>query len=425
MDALQRDILFYLVDDALAKLRKKSAKSDASALLLREFLTTRNEIERDNIPWHAHFTRLHELYGYLGGVLTADHWQSPAYDQYAADEAGDERGKIVGNFNDYKRDQHPVGLAWERAFAAAYVPRFGLKKPQVFTTASGMAALTLAVTAVKKHVPHDGMIAVGKHSYFQNKELLTALFREDRIIYFDETKPEGLAGQDVYAVFFDSVANDLDMTVADMPGMTKVVSNMSHRVYVVADATCLSTPRFHVSNIPKNISMLVWESLVKFHQFALDRAHGGVLWAVNVSETELYFLRSHAGVILPEWSAAVLPSPNRKLFFRYMERLIENAAAISAHLHHPCPGPFICFTEPSVSVRQYREYIKRVMQEAKKRGIPLVAGSSFGLPVTRVYAVGMSTRFVRPFLRVSPGIESSEEIERVGHALYESVQNFL
>lgn len=444
-------LLTYLTNDALSKLKTKkqilradSPLKEETEDVIRKFTELRKKIPAGQVSmetWHDVFRECHALYALLGGVLTGDHWQSPAHMASIIDEVGDEQGKITANFNDYKRDQHPVGLRWERAFAREYLTRSFTTVPTAFATSSGMAALTLTITFVAKHIPRTARIAVGMHSYFQNKELLTALFAPEQIVFFNESKPDGSIPADVHAIFFDTLANDPTMTVADTAKIFSIAKGLTHRVYVVADVTCTSSVKFRLPmlGIGKNVSLLVWESLVKFHQFGLDRTHGGVVWAVNVSEFDLYYLRAHSGTIVSEWSAAVLPSPNARLFATYIERLERNAYAVAAELHSKLAadrfsvyypglsehdgyaaakkqgyaGAFVCITPLKKQLKNIQAPVKKIVKEAAVKRIALVGGSSFGLPVTRVYAVATNTKFVKPFLRIAPGLESPEELSSI------------
>ena len=59
----------------------------------------------------------------------------------------------------------------------------------------------------------------------------------------------------------------------------------------------------------------------------------------------------------------------------------------------------------------------RVIEEAKKRDLDLVSGTSFGFNVTRIYLTAMhADEIIKPFVRVSVGTETCDEIERLAQA---------
>ncbi len=435
---VQNQILLYLVDDAAQKLRKKRNASQ----LVREFQTLRECVQRnepaDIGAWHGVFQHCHVLYGQLGGTLTADHWQSPAFDASYANEVGDEQGKILANINDYKRDQHPVGIAYEKAYVREYIPRlFGA--PTAFATTSGMAALTVAALVVRQRLPDTYRIAVGRHSYFENQELLHMMFPDDRITIFDEASPAALADIAPHAIFFDLLANDPSMTVADVSRIYAFAGKLRHHVDMVIDTTCVSMEHFRMpahAYLARNVSLMAYESLNKFHQFGLDRTTGGILWAHGIPADTIYRVRDHAGVNISEAAAATMPSPNKKVHAGYLQRLATNAAEIARaisslpHVRASYPGlashagfrtakrigytgAFVAIEFPGASYRTYRAVMQSVVREAKKSHVPLLAGSTFGTPVTRVYTWSPRSPFENIFLRISPGLESPEEMVRV------------
>lgn len=423
MDVLKQDILRYLCDDAIRKLgRIRSAEAGRLNAVLHAI---RNETRTaDDAAFHALFVRCHLAYGELGGVLTAAHWQSPAIDASVADEAGDERGTIVANLNDYKRDMHAAAVSWEKSFASVYLAHPLTVPPVVYATGSGMAALTTAALTVSDALPEDGKVAVGKHSYFENKELLSRIFPGERLVYFEERDPGALAAIAPHAVFADLLANDPDMTAVDLRGLLSACGRLRHRVTVVADVTCLSALRVSRVRLPKRVALMLFESLNKFHQFGLDRVTGGVVWAYGMPADALYRTRDHAGLIISETSAATLPTPNRALFKRYLTRLTGNAAYLSEKLTAACAekGITVCHAKDgafvSIVIRQphwrtYRRMLTRIMTLAKRRKVPLVYGTSFGLPITRIYTWVPRSRHEKVFLRIAPGLETGAELHRV------------
>jgi hypothetical protein len=54
------------------------------------------------------------------------------------------------------------------------------------------------------------------------------------------------------------------------------------------------------------------------------------------------------------------------------------------------------------------------LEEARRRDVPLVAGASFGLDVTRIYATAVTSASAHPFVRISAGIEHEAGIEALG-----------
>ncbi len=424
---VQRDILAYLLRDAVRKLsRTRTGRSsdlyarctDAYRLLGSERLTAFPQ-------FHEAFVRVRNLYALLGGALTADLWQSPAYRYVIADESGSETGKIKENFNDYKRDQHSFGVSLEKAYASAYLSGGFRVPPSPLACVSGMAALTVAAVYIGSRLGRDVPVAVGEHSYFENKELLESVFGSGRIEYFNETDPGAVAGNAYGAVFFDSQANDPDLTRADTRGIVKAAGD----AYVVIDVTASSPVSFPFP-VRSGARLIGFESLNKYHQYGLDRVTGGMLFAYGIPRDDLYRVRDHAGVNIPEQSAATVPSPNAALLARYMQRLRDNAVRIGSVLSGlrgvtvavpQGTGTFLSVRFDRGSTTAYRRAIGKILDEAGKRAVPLVAGSTFGTPATRVYTWDTRSPFARPFLRISPGLETPEQIDETASVIRSAI----
>lgn len=78
----------------------------------------------------------------------------------------------------------------------------------------------------------------------------------------------------------------------------------------------------------------------------------------------------------------------------------------------------IVFEEKYRKTRMYQRFLKLVIGEARKLGVDLVAGSSFGFSSTRVYLTALhSTGTTEPFVRVSVGTETVWEVEKLVMAL--------
>lgn len=385
--------------------------------------------------WHELFQTCHELYGIVGALLTADHWQSPAFGSVDVDEVGDEQGRIIANLNDYKRDQHPLGVAWEKAYADMYLTHSFVTTPKAFATTSGMAALTVALFVIRQRLPEEYRIAVGRHSYFENFELLHMMFPKQNLYLFDEDHADTLKQIRPHAIFFDMIANDPEITVADSDGILKCAGTIGHHVDVVVDTTCASIAHFRVPAAVRmrgNVSVIGFESLNKYHQFGLDRTTGGVVWAMGILEDTIYRIRDHAGLNISEAAVAMLPSPNRALHIKYLRQLEQNAKIIANRLAaisginvcypglstHPdhrlvkrgYTGSFVSVTFPGSSWRRYRKSLQDILVNAKNQHVPVIAGGTFGTSVSRIYTWMPRSEFEKPFLRIAAGLETPKEM---------------
>lgn len=450
-DPVQYGVLIYLIDDALGKLKRKQhslaenglGTTDADRLLVA-LSTIRQEVrflkDWDISAFHALFLRLRNVYAAVGAVLTADHWQSPSCAASVVHQSGDEKRQIKANFNDYKRDQHAIGTAWEAAYADAYLKRGFRKAPVAFATSSGMAALTVSALLVRQRLPPKSRIAIGERSYFENKELLEMMFGNDAVRYFDEREPEELLTYMPHAVFVDSVANDPSANALDLTVLAGVLRNTGKPADMVVDFSCSAVSGYTIPRLLAGAMFVGFESLNKFHQFGMDRTTGGVVWASGISWDTVYKTRDHAGVNIAEYSASVLPMPDTSVLSLYLSRIRENADIVASGLSEMLSqrfavsypsgkrnknnqGPFVSVSESSGDRKVYGKLVREVLRYADRSGIPLVAGTSFGMPVTRIYTWSPRSRFEKPFFRISPGLETESEIRNVLQSLTEAFRS--
>jgi cystathionine beta-lyase/cystathionine gamma-synthase len=201
--------------------------------------------------------------------------------------------------------------------------------------------------------------------------------------------------------------------------------------------------------------LFVIESLNKYHQFGLDRVTGGIVWAAGCPRgSGLADARKRSGTIMPDTCVLSLPTPNRERLMRRLRRIDRNALVLAQRVErhltshpsvfvshvvypglssHPCYAWTKCagFRGGSIvlaprlgpgSTILARRFIGRAIQKARCEGVDLVAGTSFGFDVTRLYLTALyATGISKPFLRVSAGTESAAEIEGVAKILIQAL----
>ncbi|OGV96097.1 hypothetical protein A2W24_00980 [Microgenomates group bacterium RBG_16_45_19] len=359
------------------------------------------------------------LVGETAGLIEAANWQSPSFDQATSAQAGLLTGKIKGNLTDYTRDQQIKGNTIQKIFGQAYYGLSPLALPQVLMTASGMAALTTIITMLLREKQLIRPVLVGRSSYFQNQELLLKMLPVS-VTLFDENKLAEFKALvkklQPAAVFVDSLANNAEMTQVDLLALARTLSQTSQaKSYLVTDTSCQA----FLAKVPKNsskVKVISWESLNKYYQFGLDQTTGGVIKADPGLTFKLFEARMHGGTILTTRGAAMLPTPNRRLLLKRLKRLERNATKLATEIKgvrvvYPTSGyrgGFLVIRLPKPKAA-----MKRILAAAKEQKVPLVAGSSFGLNITRIYVVAMKSAYSQPFLRLSAGTESWWEIERL------------
>jgi len=372
-------------------------------------------------------------YSIVASLITSLDWQSPSFAYSLYSQAGKQTGKIQGTINDYKRDTHLDEQSYEKLFIREYIDlrfKYGLK---ALMTSSGQAAFTTILNFLIMEEKTKGKILLGKSSYFQYKQLVAGAFK-NQIIEFDEMDPENLIGlikkYTPSVVFIDSLCNARTIPLPDINALLDyLIKNVSREIYLVIDNTGLACHFQPWSQCKRNkyIHLLVFESLMKYHHFGLDRATGGIIVAGGRDAVKLFEYRKHLGTNIADTSVYLFPQPNRKRLETRIIRLERNAFLLVKYLRnylsdnknkvekivYPGCGTFFNLDFKRKSIRLYGRFINIVINRAKRKNVQLVGGTSFGMNHTRIYLTSLWTKYGQPFVRVSVGTENRRQIETV------------
>ncbi len=440
-------ILEYLQRDYAQKIKRNRIKNltenieqemQAVGMQIGQFKKSLRTIDELSLPHTLTIkqdiiARLHRVSGFIGQAVTTTHWQSPAADQSVIDSVGTRKGKILAHFNDYTRDQHALGVAFEKQYRAAYIPLPYTIPVFAFATVSGMAAMITAALFVQGLSPQDAHILIGKSCYFETKQLLQKMFgkRAHEVDATDNTALQAAINRyQPSAVFVDTIGNEPAMTVIDIPKLIEQLRTATNqKLFLIVDTSTTSfmTKCIHGVTLPKNITLLGVESQNKFLQFGLDRVTAGVVWGTGFISQQLHDYRDHAGLNCPDSTIATLPTPNRAIATIHIRRIERNTKHIVERFSNHAKknimmiyptglgfsGGYCILYWKTTLLRSYKRYIERVMAHAKKSNYPLVHGTSFGFTTTRIYTVAMHTHYERPFLRIAPGTETAIESEKL------------
>jgi hypothetical protein len=383
----------------------------------------KHDLERDDLKsWQD----IRIAYMEKAVSLIKNDWQSPAYRSSIENQAGRRAGKIIGNINDYTRDQHDLSLSYEQKFVKEYLPRVSLLPLEAYVTSSGMAALTTVIVMLQRLYGVDQTVMVGKHSYFQNFEILTTSFT--KVILFDETNIEEwralIDNEQPRAIFIDSLCNEPNLT---RPPVEEIVRYLKEKIkaktYLVIDNTMMAT-NFDWRKIlryrSQKLDIIGWESLNKYYQFGLDRVTGGILWGSGWLSVQLNQARRHAGTIMPDFSVAMLPTPSSKIMKLYLERIRCNRVTLQQiiGLRGISDGAQVVIKFGNkMSYEGIQKIIKKIIKKAENEGVQIAAGSSFGLPSTRIYLTARQSKYTQMFLRISVGVEEASEFEKIAQVI--------
>ncbi len=405
--------------------------------------------------------RTHQLQ--LGALLTCTEWQSPSYAHTLKSQAGIAEGTIEATINDYKRDRHNEEIAYEKAFKRQYIDGLITFPVNVYATTSGMAAFSTILSYLVCEGKLKGTVLIGSSIYFECKILLTQLPNIE-LIEVDESDADTVLKlidkHQPSVVVFDSIANMPSVAVVNLDRIVShLVTHSKKRTILVVDNTCRSIyfqPIPHILGKFGNVSLIVFESLNKYHQFGMDRVTGGIIWCYGGDTGKISNYRVHTGTNIPDIAAATLPTPNRKLLTKKLQRHGRNATYMAQAIHawiasHPTQaittivypqlpnhpsysftktfsfsGSFITlkFSEKYSTIPSYKRFIRFVLTKAAKRNISLIAGTSFGLHTTRIYLTAIRSEPTTPFVRISVGTEHFSAMQSIVEILIQAISQF-
>lgn len=392
-----------------------------------------------------------------GSLATASDWQSPSVDASGFHQAGRDAGRIILATNDYKRDQNRDATVFEEKFLSEYVrgPRL---LTHVTTASSGMAAFTTILNyLISKPEVRNGTVIVGGDAYWEVREMVQAIFGR-KAVTVDEADTEKCRQTIKHirpaAVFMDTIGNTPKMLVPDLAAIADSMRSLNTVSYLVIDNTCAGPSYQPLNSLYRPLSrvrVIAFESLNKFYQYGMDRVTGGIIYARGGDTGAIFTHRVHSGSCLPDTSASMLPTPDGKILDIRLRRLERNALRIASYLQanlktgsrkpyitypgladHPdyeisrkrgyTGGFFMVSYKPGTgSVTRYRRIIHQALILARRSGINITEGTSFGLDTTRIYPTAIRSRITSPFLRISPGTETAFETEKIQRILLSAI----
>jgi cystathionine gamma-synthase len=384
----------------------------------------------------------------LATLVGAADWQSPSFLHSTVPAAGRQTGRIRPHWNDYKRDRHLDADAYERRYLQAMVD--GPPSLRALLTSCGMAAFTTVLSYLALEGKLDGPVLAGEGLYHESRLLLERTL-PGRIRFVEERDTSGLLRAidelEPSAIFLDSLSNTTWMPVPELERVSERLRDTD--VYLIVDNTGLSVSCQPFALAGGSVRLLVFESLLKYAQLGLDRVNAGVIVAHADDAQLLSDYREHLGTNIPDVAVHALPQPDRRMLERRLARLQRNALFLAGHLRehasarveivypglptHACARAAarlafrggclsIVFRERDGCLERERALVETAVAEAARRGVALLAGSSFGFDTTRIYLTAAGAERGEPFVRVAAGTEHRLALEPLAAALAAAVE---
>ena len=418
--------------------------SEAEAWPASDALTCRLRAERE-----AHAALLRAQRGRIAAVITATDWQSPSYLHTGHAAAGRFTGQVVAHVNDYKRDRHHDAAAYEAEYLRRFLPG-SPRAVQAYMTVCGMAAVTTVLAWLRDEGGLAGGVVAGRGVYHETMELLERSLGRS-IPTVDETSEAGLRaaidGGAAGALFLDTLGNSSGVPAPDVEAVMRRLGATERDTWLVVDNSGASPLDHPLGRAPRRLGKLrvaVVESLTKYPQLGLDRTTAGMITAAGEGVARISEHRERLGTNVLDVSVHTLPWPDREALRRRLARIERNAALLAERLHRAC-GPAARVSHPTLrhhhafgrplafrggyltidlcpdtAAGTEERFVSRAIATAKAAGVPLAAGTSFGLDVTRVYAPRAAWSQPGRLLRVAAGTEDRLAVEVVATALAEA-----
>ena len=422
----------------LASLRERAEREAPSSALVQELAAERAALA-DQLRVEQALT---------AALVAAADWQSPSFRHSIAPAAGRQEGRIRAHWNDYKRDRHLDADEYERRYVEALVD--GPPGLRALLTSCGMAAFTTILSFLLLERKLEGPVLAGDGLYHESRLLLERAL-PGRVRFVDERDTPALVRAidelRPSVLFLDSLSNTRWMPVPELAAVVERLRGTD--TYLVVDNTGLSVACQPFAWAGDSVRLLVFESLLKYAQLGLDRTNAGVIVARACDAELLSVYREHLGTNIADVAVHALPPPDRGVLERRLARLQRNALHLAARLgersppsvaivypglpSHPCARVAarlrfsggclsIVFRTPDHGLERERELVEASVAEAAKRGVALLAGSSFGFDTARVYLTAARAEEGRAFVRVAAGTEDRLALESLAEVLAAAVE---
>ncbi|MFC1653498.1 PLP-dependent transferase [Patescibacteria group bacterium] len=439
--------LTFLAKDCKKKLKYfkcKDLKNELNTLLKQieskksqtKKINTTENIERIETQKLNQFFKLRKLLHQSSQKVTEREWQSPSFSHNKYEFSGLLSGKISHTLNDYKRDQHEIGKKYEKKFINEYFPSGINSKYSALATNSGMSAFTTILSYIIFEEKIEEAL-IEKGAYFEAKKIVKKAFIKTNS--FNILKINSFEIKNNTALFIDSISNDTHYVSINIEKLLKKLSKSKYKIVLVIDNTSASIKKkMHQIKIPKNIALISYESLNKFHQFGLDQTTGGIIVSPKNIFNNLFHLRMNLGTNILDQSAATLPTPSKKMLNKRLNRISRNSnyfvnyinkyssKKIIDHAMLPktdkdaqtrnenfSPYVLLSFKKKWDNTKKQNQFVKSMYKKTKKHNLEITGGTSFGLPISRLYLTALRSDISEPFVRFSPGTESLFQIDKV------------
>jgi len=402
------------------------------------------------------------LLSFLASTSTRLEWQSVSFEsskrpEIFLKEEFDYKGTLG-----YKRVHYPALFEYEDWILEGHVDSPAKEDLCCFVTNSGQGAFITVYEVISKFLlDENDKILLSKMGYYETRWVVTKS-KGFKIKTFDltdtETIIEQILSEKPSLVILEPIYCEDTIRLIDLTKVLKKLNEIKFKsgLYLIIDVSMLSgaVEPFSIVNNP-NLHIFYIESLIKYRQYGLDKVNAGFIVAEKKFRGKIITARASIGAILHNIDLETLPRISRSQYINRMIKVSRNAKYLAENLQvfadrHPklifkgieYPGlkshpdfkvalnyPFLngLFTF-KLDKDYYKNFatllyfIKRLLENAKKKNVSVNHGTSFGFDWTRIAVADTEGgEFTNPFIRMSVGRETMKDIVILSDVLKETI----
>lgn len=450
---LLRDLQKILADINSYKIKIEDSTDESNENDLEQLIQKRKEL----------YSRLRVCLSLYASTVTCLNWQSPAIKSSVGTRIGVEKSEVIADWNDYKRDRsedtfHCENLLSKNLFMAVN----SNVEPVLNIFNSGMGAFTSIIYFLISEKIVKNKVLVSSHNYVENKILLKSFFN-DNVEMFDENNTDSIVEKIILnkpsIVFMEMVSNTNSLRLFDIEQIIKTISEKyEDEIYFVIDVTCSVGFENLLDNfdLPNNIKVMLHGSLLKAPQLGLERVNMGFIQTFGLGELSNKILdyRTLSGTNVQDFAANLLPFTTKSFLQKRMRIIEDNAKRLAVEMEvldlnkeviqevvYPglnshkdfdlakkigFAGFFfnIKFIEELNHDKYFEIFTNEVIKIGKRENCEIIHGASFGFNHTSIYySVGWDEP-ENHYIRISTGIETPYEVEKIKKVLVEAFYSF-
>lgn len=448
----------YLVDDLILLHNKEiNAIKSLTDTLFQKFQnllgsgTCDEEFENSLIDFYSIYRYLLNKIAY---ITSAFDWQSISYDSSKRTQVFNYKEIGYKGVLGYKRVHYPELIEYEKDFLDEFIVNNNKELDLVcLMTSSGQGASLTLMGVILNEISNTPKVLLSKNTYYET-QVLFAKNKSCTCVFFNEDEEGSIIQQiideNVDVLLVEPYYCGESISFLDIHSLICKINKikLQKSIYILIDASMMSgaiQPFSQIISNP-NIEIFLFESMVKYREFGLDKVNAGFLVAPKKYLRRLISSRAVTGTILHSADLNLLPRINKCQFdirmrtiFRntkYLSQELQDFASANEHLlvsgveypgipQHRHYNRFNDSDYPYlngiVNIKFDNDYYKnfatmlffisKIMEDAKSAGLSVAHGTSFGFDYTRLAIADTSGGdFQHPFIRISVGRENFKDI---------------